>query len=93
MPRKTQSSDRVSDDHLLKSRLSSLGLDVWELGGGGDCFFSSIAPSVGMSVPEFRRGVAQHMRDNEAIYGGLGNFEIYGGYQRYCDFVGTCGFC
>ena len=20
-----------------------------------------------------------------------GNFEAYGGYQRYCDLVGTCG--
>jgi hypothetical protein len=84
-------SDRASY-HLLKTRLSSLGLDVWELGGGGDCFFSSIALSVGISVPEFRRGVAQHMRDNEAIYEGLGNFGIYGGYQHYCDLVGTCGF-
>ena len=32
------------------------------------------------------------MRDNEEIYGGLGDFERYGGYQRYCDLVGTCGF-
>ena len=62
------------------------------MGGGGDCFFNSIERSVGMSVPEFRHGVAQHMRDNEAIYEGLCNFGIYGGYQHYCDLVGTCGF-
>jgi hypothetical protein len=31
------------------------------------------------------------MRDNELIYGDLGDFEIYGGYHRYCDTVGTCG--
>jgi len=45
-----------------------------------------------MSPQELRRGVAQHMRDNEEIYGGLGNFERYGGYQCYCDLVATCGF-
>ena len=33
------------------------------------------------------------MRDNEPIYGGLGDFETYGGYQANCDLVGTCGIC
>ena len=61
------------------------------MGGGGDCFFHCLAPLVGMAVPELRRCVAQHMRDNELIYGDLGDFEIYGGYHRYCDMVGTCG--
>ena len=73
------------------NRLSSLGLEAWDLGGGGDCFFHCLAPLVGMSVPVFRRCVAQHMRDNEHLYGGLGNFEFYGGYQCYCDMVGRCG--
>ena len=82
----------MSYDQLLKTRLQFLGYDAWELGGGGDCFFNSISPSVGMSPPELRRGVAQHMRDNEEIYGALGDFDRYGGYQSYCDLVGTCGF-
>jgi hypothetical protein len=80
-----------SYDDRLRSRIPSLGLDSCELGGGGDCFFHSIVPSVGMPVPELRRGVAQHMRDNEDIHGGFGDFARYGGYQRYCDRVGTCG--
>ena len=75
----------------IKNRLSSLGLEAWEMGGGGDCFFHCLAPLVGMTVPELRRCVAQHMRDNELIYGDLGDFEVYGGYHRYCDTVGTCG--
>ena len=37
-----------------------------------------------MTVPELRRRVAQHMRDNQPIYEGLGDFELYGGYQAYC---------
>jgi hypothetical protein len=49
------------------NRLSSLGLEPWDLGGGGDCFFHYLAPLVGMTVPELRRRVAQHMRDNEAL--------------------------
>ena len=61
------------------------------MGGGGDCFFHCLAPLVGMTVPVLRRCVAQHMRDNEHIYGGLGDFELYGGYQSYCDLVATCG--
>ncbi len=66
----------------IKNRLSSLGLEAWEMGGGGgggggDCFFfHCLAPLVGMTVPELRRCVAQHMRDNELIYGDLGDFEI-----------------
>ena len=30
------------------------------------------------------------MRGNEHTYGGLGDFELYGGYQS-CDLVATCG--
>ena len=73
------------------NRLSSLGLEAWDLGGAGDCFFHCLAPIVRMTVPELRRRVAQHMRDNQPIYGGLGDFELYGGYQSYCDLVATCG--
>ena len=39
-------------------------------------FFHCLAPLVGMTVPELRRCVAQYMRDNELIYGDLGDFEI-----------------
>ena len=73
----------------IKNRLSSLGLESWDMGGGGDCFFHCLAPLVGMTVPVLRCCVAQHMRDNEHIYGGLGDFELYGGYQSYCDLVAT----
>ena len=68
------------------NRLSSLGFESWDLGGAGDCFFRCFDPTVGMTVPELRRRVAQlaqHMRDKEPIYGSLGDFEIYGGYQAY----------
>ena len=75
----------------IKNRLSSLGLESWDMGGGGDCFFHCLAPLVGMTVPVPRRCVAQHMRGNEHTYGGLGDFELYGGYQSYCDLVATCG--
>ena len=71
----------------IKNRLSSLGLESWDMGGGGDCFFDCLAPLAGMTVPVLRRCVAQHMRDNEHIYGSLGDFELYGGYQSYCDLV------
>ena len=81
----------VNMHQSIKNRLSSLGLEAWEMGGGGDCFFYCLAPIVEMTVPELRRFVAQHMRDNEHIYGDLGNFELYGGYQSYCDMVGTPG--
>ncbi len=74
----------------IKSSLFSLGLEPWDLGGGGDCFFHCLAPLVGMTVPELRRRVAQHMRVNQPINGGLGDFELYGGHQAYCDLVGTC---
>ena len=72
----------------IKSRLSSLGLGPWDLGGGD---FYCLAPLVGMTVPELRYSVAQHMRNNELMYGHLGDFELYGGFQCYCDLVGTCG--
>jgi hypothetical protein len=64
-------------------RNHALPLDSCELGGGGDCFFHSIVPSVGMPVPELRRGVAQHMRDNEDIYGGFDDFARYGRYPLF----------
>ena len=73
------------------NRLSSLGLEPWDLGGGGDCFFHCLAPLVGMTVPELRYSVAKHMRDNEVIYGDLGDFELYGGFQHYCNLVSTYG--
>jgi len=43
------------------NRLSSLGFESWDLGGAGDCFFHFFDPIVGMTVPELRRRVAQHM--------------------------------
>ncbi len=43
-------------------------------------------------MEELRRGLAKHMRDNEHIYGWLGDFAECGGYQNYCnEYVGTCG--
>ena len=42
-------------------------------------------------MKDLRSGVAQLMRENEHIYGPLGNFEAYGGYRRYCDLVATPG--
>ena len=75
----------------IKNRLSSLCLESWDMGGGGDCFFHCLVPLVIMTFPVPRRCVAQHMRGNEHTYGGLGDFELYGGYQSYCDLVATCG--
>ena len=46
----------------IKNRLSSLGLESWDMGGGGDCFFHCLVPLVGMTVPVPRRCVAQHER-------------------------------
>jgi hypothetical protein len=54
-------------------------------------FFIASLRTVGMTVLELRRHVAKHMRDNQPIYGGLGDFELYGGCQAYFDSVGTCG--
>jgi hypothetical protein len=48
----------------IKSSLFSLGLEPWDLGGGGDYFFNCLAPFVGMTVLELRDSVAQHMRNN-----------------------------
>ena len=62
---------------------SSIGLESWDLGDAGDCFFHCIAPLVGMTVLELRR--CQHMRDNEQIYGCLGDFESQderGGFEE-----------
>lgn len=42
-------------------------------------------------MKDLRNGVAQLMRENEHVYGKSGNFDAYGGYQRYCDLVSTCG--
>ena len=71
---------------------SSIGLESWDLGGAGDCFFHCIAPLVGMIVLELR--LCQHMRDNEQIYGGLGDFHLNltGDIELTCDLVSTCGF-
>ena len=52
-------------------------------------FFIASLRTVGMTVLELRRHVAKHMRDNQPIYGGLGDFELYGGCQAYFDSVGT----
>jgi hypothetical protein len=38
----------------INNRLSSLGLESWDLGGAGDCFFHCIAHLVGMTVPDLR---------------------------------------
>jgi hypothetical protein len=54
-------------------------------------FFIASLRTVGMKVLELRRHVAKHMRDNQPIYGGLGDFELYGGCQAYFASVGTCG--
>ncbi len=78
-------------DNLLRTRLPSIGVRSIDRGGRGDCWFYSIAAEIGMSMEDLRRGVAQHMRENEHIYGSLGDFKAFGGYQRYCDRVGTCG--
>jgi hypothetical protein len=51
----------------IMNRLSSLVLESWDLGGAGDCFLHCFAPIVGMTVPELRHRVAQHMREGLAI--------------------------
>ncbi len=80
-----------SFDDLLGNRLPCFGLKSVDRGGGGDCWWLCNAAEAGISMKDLRSGVAQLMRENEHIYGPLGNFEAYGGYQRYCDLVGTCG--
>ena len=57
---------------LIKTCIQYLGYDAWELGGGGDCFFHSISPSVGIPASDLRHRVAQQVRANEEIYGGHG---------------------
>lgn len=78
-------------DDPLRSRLPGFGLKSTDRGGGGDCWWHCNAAEAGISMQDLRIGVAQLMRENEHIYGLHGNFEAYGGYQRYCDLVATPG--
>ena len=55
------------------------------------CWWYSIAAEIAVLMEDLRRGVAQHMRENERQYGSLRYFDKFGGYQLYCDRVGTCG--
>ena len=80
-----------SFDGLLKTRLSTLSCDSIDRGGGGDCFFHVIACATERDMKGIRSGVAQLMRENELVYGQLGDFTSCGGYQKYCDLVRTCG--
>ncbi len=78
-------------DQLLKARIQYLGFDAWELGGGGDLFFTLFHLQLGfqiqicvivlLSICETTKKFMEHL-----------DFERYGGYQCYCDLVGTCGF-
>ena len=53
--------------HLsMNNRLSSLGLESWDL-GGRLFFFHCLVPLVGMAVPELRNLVAQYMRDSDLV--------------------------
>jgi hypothetical protein len=80
-----------SYDELLGIRLPFLGLQSINLGGGGNCWWNSIAAEVGMPMMDLRIGAAEYMRENESKYSMFGNFEAFGGYQNYCDLVGTSG--
>ena len=77
----------LSFDDLLRNRLPHVGLKSINR-GGGDCWWHCIAAEAGISLKDLRSGVAQHMHENEHVYGQLGNFDAYGGYQNYCDLVG-----
>ena len=81
----------ISFDAMLRVRLSVLALESVERGGGGDCWWVSIGAETGESGEVLRRGVSQFMRENENVYGKFGNYETFGGYQRYCDMVATPG--
>ncbi len=52
-------------------------------------FFSICCTMSWDSSSDLRYRVALYMRDNEENMEDLAN---YGGYQCYCDLVGTCGF-
>ena len=78
-------------DQLLKARIQYLGFDAWELGGGGDCFFHSIYPSVGIPASDLRHRVVSICETTKKYMEDL-DFERYGGYHCNCDLVGICGF-
>ena len=75
----------------MNKRLNQYGLKTEELGGGGNCFFNSIAPQIGMSPVDLRHGVANHMRQYESEYNKYGNFIQVGGFKSYCDRVKKTG--
>ena len=59
----------------MNDRLRNYGLETAEMGGGGDCFFKSIAPRTGMSHSKVRQGVANQLRNHASVYDKLRNFE------------------
>ena len=71
----------------MNKRLNQYGLETEELGGGGNCFFNSIAPHIGMSPVDLRHGVANQMRQYESEYNKYGNFIEVGGFKSYCQNV------
>ena len=75
----------------MNDRLQNYGLETEERGGGGDCFFKSIAHRTGMSHSKVRQGTANQLRKVASAYDKLGNFKEIGGYKAFCDKVGTPG--
>ena len=75
----------------MNDRLQIYGLETAEVGGGGDCFFKSIAHRTGISHSKVRQGSANQLRKVASAYDKLGNFKEIGGYKAFCDKVGTPG--
>jgi len=44
-----------------------------------------------MSHSKVRQGVANQLRNHASVYDKLGNFEEIGGFEAFCDKVGTPG--
>ena len=85
-------SHRIMSDYVTLKRCESLYLDAIERGGQGNCFFRCIAAATGIHYMIIRRGVMELMLEREDVYGGLGDFSAYGGYEAYCYLVGSDGF-
>ena len=78
---------RPTPNELVCARLSTFALDSLDNAADGHCFWYVLSDHTGIPVNVLRSKTACQMRENPALYDGLGDFEKYGGYDKYCDMV------
>jgi len=65
--------------------LSTFAFDSLDNAANGHCFWHVLSDHSCIPVNELRSRTARQMRENPALYDGLGDFEKHGGYAAYYD--------